>query len=78
MILIDPMGHMVSDTNEEELHAFAKKLKLERKWFQDSKNHFHYDLTTMRMRHNALVLGARMVKGRELVERAWWNHEEKL
>lgn len=60
---------MVSDTSEEELHAFADSLGLKRAWFQD-KSLPHYDITPSK-RTLALRLGATAVPSRELVTRAW-------
>jgi len=64
--------HMVSDSNEEELHAFAARLGLKREWFQSRENGkasaAHYDLTPRR-RALAVKLGAREVTARDLVVR---------
>jgi hypothetical protein len=57
--------HMTSDTSEEELHEFAKKLGLRREWFQGD----HYDLTEGK-RAQALKLGAEEVTGEELFRRS--------
>ena len=73
MILLDPLGHMVSTIDENELHTFAQKIGLKRLWYQGNNNHPHYDLTTARMRHKALKFGATLVEEKELVRRAWWN-----
>lgn len=56
--------HMVSDLNEEELHAFAKRLGLRREWFQGN----HYDITAKK-REQALRFGASLVTSKQLVER---------
>lgn len=38
--------HMATDQEDlTELHAFAKKIGLQRSWFQDHKTTPHYDLT---------------------------------
>lgn len=58
--------HMVSDTSEAELHAFAKRLGCRRAWFQ--LRPAHYDLTPTR-RLLAVRLGASEVTSRELVVR---------
>jgi len=62
--------HMVSDTSEEELHAFAAKLGLKRSWAQlrPKASAAHYDLTPLR-RALAIKLGAVEVSSRELVLR---------
>ena len=41
-------SHLVADTLQE-LHEFAEKVGLKRKWFQDHKDHPHYDITTRHM-----------------------------
>ncbi|WP_454828101.1 DUF4031 domain-containing protein [Pseudoxanthomonas wuyuanensis] len=48
--------HMVADTLEE-LHVFAARLGLERRWFQDRCRYPHYDVT-MAVRSKALRMGA--------------------
>lgn len=62
--------HMVSDTSEEELHAFAARIGLQRAWAQlrPRASAAHYDLMPWR-RVLALKLGAVEVSRRELVER---------
>lgn len=66
MILIDDIGHLVSDTCEEELHRFALRLGLRREWYQD-KRLPHYDVTTVRMREKAEKLGAIRVSSKDIV-----------
>ncbi len=73
MILVDNKGHMVSSKNENELHFFAKKIKLKRKWYQNKNKHPHYDLTTKRAITRALEAGAIKVSTKELIISAWWN-----
>ncbi len=82
MILVDPLTphvtagrktrwcHMVSDVGEDELHAFARKLGLQRSWFQrrPAASAAHYDLMPSRRAH-AVMLGAVEVTSRELVRR---------
>jgi len=59
--------HLITTGSIAELHSFAKKLGLKREWFQNHRIP-HYDLTTVRARDRAVVLGARRVKNtRELV-----------
>lgn len=62
--------HLVSDS-VAELHDFAARLGLKRKWFQDG-THPHYDLTRNK-RLEACVAGARQIDAKGLVEvmRAW-------
>lgn len=71
MILIDYIGHLVSTDSEEELHIFAKKLGLRRRWFQNERKS-HYDVTTSFMRLKAVRLGAEIVEPRQIMSRAWW------
>jgi len=76
MILIDRMGHMVSTQNAEELHAFADKLGLKRRWYQSARSgeqHAHYDLTSRHIYKKAVRFGARQVDPSDLVRCAWWN-----
>jgi hypothetical protein len=71
-IYFDFMGHMISDTSIEELHAFAKGLGLRRDWFQNKGNDKswipHYDLTTPSARRRAKVAGATQIDPLELVK----------
>jgi len=55
---------MVSDTGNEELHAFAARLGIPRHRFQGD----HYDLPPF-MRERAIALGAVEVGTRELTQR---------
>ena len=57
-------AHLVSDRSYEELHAFARRLGLERRWFQGD----HYDVPT-EYRAVAIALGAEPVDARHLVRR---------
>lgn len=66
MIYCDKMGHMVSDTNLEELHNFAQEIGLKREWFQD-KRLPHYDLIGNRMLQKAIKEGAIFVDPKTLV-----------
>ena len=59
-------SHLVADSIEE-LHEFAAKIGMERKWFQD-KRIPHYDLTKQR-RDAAIAAGAIPLSKRELVRR---------
>lgn len=54
----------MSDESYEELHEFASRLGLERRWFQGD----HYDVPTD-YREQAIALGAVPVSSRELVRR---------
>lgn len=70
MIYTDSMGHLISDTNIEELHRFAKKIGLKREWFQNHDIRYpHYDLTTENMKRKAVRFGAAFVSPKELVRK---------
>jgi hypothetical protein len=58
--------HLVSDKNEDELHAFAQNIGLKREWFQNNKRP-HYDLTTRRMSEKAIRFGAKMVTAKDII-----------
>ncbi len=68
--------HMVSDTSEEELHAFAASIGCRREWAQlpPASRVPHYDLTPPR-RAMAIKLGAVRVTSRELVLRAYGRRQ---
>lgn len=74
MIIVDWAGHMVSTISEDELHTFASKLGLKRKWYQTTP-HPHYDLTTSRMGCKAVGMGAKNVTSQELIKQAWWHKD---
>jgi hypothetical protein len=59
---------MTTDGTLGELHTFARKLGLQREWFQDSLIAPHYDLTPIR-RIRALELGAEFVPAKEQARR---------
>lgn len=72
-VLVDPaiwprrgrrFAHLVSDRSEEELHAFAARLGIERRWFQGD----HYDVPVA-LRAQAIAAGAEPVSSVELVRR---------
>ena len=76
MILMDSIGHLISTKHSGELHTFAQRLGLLRKWFQPGSKeewHAHYDLTTHAMKNRAEALGARLVSSESLIRLAWWN-----
>jgi hypothetical protein len=62
-------SHMVSTTDEAELHAFAARLMLKRSWFQSrdrgNASCAHYDITPPK-RALAVRLGAREATARVL------------
>lgn len=51
-------SHVWSD-NIEELHLFARKLRLKKEWFQNRRNFPHYDVTeykyTDAIQHGAIL-----------------------
>lgn len=74
-------SHLIADTREE-LHAFAAKLGLDRRWFQDpcrpgkglvakpgsrAAENWHYDLTENK-RRQAISLGAQSITSRQMCE----------
>jgi hypothetical protein len=71
---LGPSCHLIADTNEE-LHAFAAKIGLKRRWFQKSSSAPHYDLTAGR-RAQAVAAGAVEITRREMVEKCRkWRQE---
>jgi len=56
--------HLTTDGPIEELHEFAKRIGMKRKWFQEHRLAPHYDLVPARREH-ALKLGAVFVSARE-------------
>lgn len=58
--LVATWSHLTADT-KEELHAFAEKLGLQRKWFQEgSPGLWHYDVTESK-RSAAIRMGAEQI-----------------
>jgi hypothetical protein len=60
------MCHMIADT-VDELHAMADKIGIERRWFQASTNHPHYDISLSK-RKLAVQFGAEEITARQTVE----------
>lgn len=60
--------HLMSDKNVEELHEFAKKIRLQQSWFQDT-TYPHYDLLGIKKRLQAIARGAVEVTDREQLRR---------
>jgi hypothetical protein len=54
--------HLISDTNDNEIHIFAKRIGLKRSWFHVD----HYDVTTTK-RIQALKNGAVEASREEIV-----------
>lgn len=71
----DEWCHMAAD-DDEELHAFALKIGLQRRWAQDEHGFLHYDLTKSR-RRRAIAAGAKMITVVELVERFMGKAKER-
>lgn len=70
--------HLLADT-PEELHAFAGKIGMQRRWFQRLASTPHYDLTATR-RKRAVLAGAIELDRLELVAkmreiRPTWPHD---
>ena len=63
---LGPSSHLITDGQNEELHAFAARLGLKRSWFQAKASGPHYDLTAAR-RARAVQLGAIELGDREFV-----------
>jgi hypothetical protein len=71
------VGHLISDTNHEELHQFAAKIGLKIPdesgpgWFQIKPNpkYSHYDLTTISAIKRAEQAGAIEISSKELLEK---------
>lgn len=65
------MSHMIADT-EEELHAMAAKIGVQRKWYQGD----HYDVS-MDKRLKAIEFGAQAITLRELSKMSMDKRREK-
>lgn len=66
--------HLYAD-DEDELHAFARRLKLKQEWFQTANARFHhYDLTSGK-RRRAVSLGAVEHSTEEVV--AWVHARDR-
>ena len=66
---------MAVPANDNELHAFAKKIGLKRAWFQE-KSRSHYDVTAG-YRQKAINYGAIPVSGMKLMELIKESEREK-
>lgn len=63
---LGPSCHMIADS-DEELHLFAERIGLRRRWVQTHRRFgLHYDLTASR-RARAVEAGAVEVSARDLV-----------
>lgn len=71
MILFDGV-HLVSTEGADELHAFARRIGLHLRWYQQHPRHPHYDVLSRRIAARALALGAVRVSSAELVRGARW------
>lgn len=61
-------SHMATDADPDELHAFAKALGLQRRWYQNHALVPHYDIVP-RLFRLAQQEGAILVETRELINR---------
>lgn len=78
MILVDNKGHLVSPDSLIELHLFAERLGLKRRWFQNHAKYPHYSLCRRTKEgiykpykykiEQAIELGAVPVTSRELIK----------
>ena len=66
MIYIDSV-HLISDESYEELHSFAKKIGLKRRWFQPHKRHPHYDILSDNRIEKAIEFGAKKISSKKMV-----------
>ncbi|MBV1790366.1 DUF4031 domain-containing protein [Marinobacterium sp. D7] len=57
--------HLVADSLDE-LHSFAARLGLERRWFQSESFYPHYDVT-LSVRYRAVQLGAINADRRKII-----------
>lgn len=55
--------HLISDTDEKELHQFAERIGLKREWYHGN----HYDVTQSK-RAEAIKNGAIAVTAKQLIE----------
>jgi len=60
--------HMATDGDLEELHQFAARIGLSRRWFQNHPKHPHYDLSATR-RLLAIRAGAAAITSEEMVKK---------
>ena len=80
MIYVDPLKkyksgywcHMVSDAGLAELHDFAHRLGLHRRYFHNTK-HPHYDLRPA-YRQKAVAAGAQEVSSKEMILKLRGTH----
>ncbi len=68
--------HLTTDGELEDLHLFAEKIGLKRKWFQSSSSVPHYDLTVSR-RELALKNGAVFVSAKEQAKKRIHNRNHQ-
>lgn len=70
MVITDGV-HLISTSDEEELHDFAEVIELKRRWYQAHRKHPHYDLTTTKAMNRAIEKGARLTHPFDLVVLHW-------
>lgn len=68
MAILTDGKHLVSDESVDELHAFARRMGLNREWFQKHPVHPHYDLFG-RAHARAIQHGARHMPSKQLARR---------
>ncbi len=78
MIFFDNIGHMITDCEPDELHAFAQEIGLKREWYQEKGWYSHYALTTQRMRDKARRYGAKEIHPKELVRKLIKKKEQPV
>lgn len=74
-------SHLFSDTSLEELELFARELKLNPEWLQNSAGFYHYDVVTS-VKARALRQGAKLVSYRNVPDMfnrkgATWTYKSK-
>jgi hypothetical protein len=60
------MCHMIADT-VDELHEMAARIGIQRRWFQASADHPHYDIS-LGKKKLAIQFGAKEITARECVK----------
>lgn len=54
--------HLISDISIKELHAFAKKIELNKCWYHSGAKHPHYDL--MKSKENRTLMVKRAIENK--------------
>lgn len=69
-VFIDEQGHLITDGDLTELHAFAKSIGMKPGWFQNKhckQPHPHYDVFSSGLRRKAIEAGAVEISSRDTV-----------